>query len=414
MKRAIWLLLTVLGASCHAPSEAPPPRPASTAAAEDGHLLRGAGWAPENRDRIEAFLRENGIHGSHYDPRKPPCATFDGDMTSIFNDLGDATFYRQLDVLALKLSPEALAKMIPERCVTRPVDLSAERKETLDAFAALAAAGLTGEKALAYPWEEKRRALEADPELARAHAVFRYRMIWFYEQLETVDGPPVAYPWIVKLYQGLAPAEVVALVEGVLRAELRDPEKGELCTKEMVAHPGAASWKGKAEPIEIARGIVASPEMKELYAALRQSGFDVYVVTASFRGTVAVLAARYGISSDHVVGIRLAVRPDGMLGDEVLLPITYRQGKPDNIRAFVPSEPLFAAGDSDTDVEMLTMPSVRLRLILDRKKSPTSDIGKLYERARSSDPEHYLIQGRDDYGADGTARGTWNGTTRTR
>ena len=185
------------------------------------------------------------------------------------------------------------------------------------------------------------------------------------------------------------------------------PVSGEKCTTIELTH-------ATEPPIKIRHGIVDSPEMKELYSLLRLNGFDVYVVTASFQGAVQPFAMRYGVRPDHVIGMRLTVRPDGSLSDEVLEPFTYRKGKVQAIAKFVPSPPLFAAGDSDTDVEMLLQESVQLRLVLDRKKNPTSDIGKLYERARVSDREHWMIQGRDDYGADGTASGTWNGTTETR
>ncbi len=363
-----------------------------TAGCSDSRVLREPGWAPENRERVEAFIRAHGKDSPGYDPAKPPTVAFDWDMTSIFNDLGDATFFFQLKTLSLKLTPDELAKILPETFVTTGESLAAERAETLEAYNTLLYFSHAHPDARTLPASE----------------LFRYRMIQFYERLEKVDGPPVAYPWIVKLFANMSHAEVTALVNTVLQRELRDPAKDERCTKLKITHPDGAS-----PPIEIAHGIVASPEMKELYSALRENGFDVYVVTASFQPVVATLAAQYGVPADHVIGIRLATRPDGTFTDEVQLPITYRQGKADNIRKFLPREPIFSAGDSDTDVEMLTMPSVQLRLILDRKKKPESDIGRLYEKARVSDPEHWLIQGRNDYGPDGTALGTWNGTTRT-
>ncbi len=326
------------------------------------------GWAPENRAKLEDFLLKNGRRGAGYDPAKPPCATFDWDMTSIFNDIGEATFYFQVRNFALKLTQVELDALLP-------VKWEAERKETLQAFA------------------------------NKDAALFAYRMVWFYNKLEEVEGPLVAYPWLVKLYKNLLPAELATLSERVLAHELRKP--GEKCTTIELTHP-------KEPPIKIRHGIVDSPEMRELYGLLRHEGFDIYVVTASFKGAVEPFAMRYGVRPDHVIGMRLTYMTDGSLGDEVLLPYTYRKGKVEAIKRFVPSPPLFAAGDSDTDVEMLLQESVKLRLILDRKKNPASDIGKLYEKARVSDREHWMIQGRDDYGPDGTASGTWNGTTETR
>jgi phosphoserine phosphatase len=402
--RTAALAAVLLLSGCPAP-ERKPGAVVSTAPVESSRLLKEPGWAPENRERMEAFIRAHGKDSPGYDPTKAPTVAFDWDMTSIFNDLGDATFYFQIKSLSLKLSPEGLARILPEKYVTTGASLAAERQETLDAYKVLVDAKLVGAgRDFGIPGSTNVH----DTRIVHAFDVFRYRMIWFYERLEEVDGPPVAYPWIVKLFAGFTPAEVTRLVERVLSEQLRDPAKMESCAKLKVEHPHGAP------PIDIAQGIVASPEMRELYRTLRENGFDVYVVTASFGSVVATLAAaQYGVPDDHVVGIRLATRPDGTFTDEVQLPITYRQGKADNIRKFLPREPILSAGDSDTDVEMLTMPSVQLRLILDRKKKPDSDIGKLYEKARVSDPEHWLIQGRNDYGPDGTALGTWNGTTRT-
>lgn len=358
-----------------------------------------SGWAPENRERIERFLREHGTASKACDASRPPCATFDWDMTSIFNDIGEATFYYQVRSLYLKVTPAELEALIPSRFQKTGASLAEAKRETVEAFTQLHAAGLTGPRAApAKISNEKRDAAD----------LFAYRMVWFYNQLETVDGPLVAYPWLVKLYKNLLPAELARLSELVLAHEVRAP--GEACTTVELVHPSDKS----AVPIKIRQGIVTSPEMKELMGLLRVNGFEVYIVTASFKGAVEPIAMRYGVRPDHVVGMRLTVKPDGSLGDEVLEPFTYRAGKVENIKKFVPSPPLFAAGDSDTDVEMLLQESVQLRLILDRKKSPASDIGKLCERARTSDREHWLIQGRDDYGADGNASGTWNGTTETR
>jgi phosphoserine phosphatase len=363
---------------------------------------RALGWAPENKARVDAFLAEHGKFGSHYDPKARPCAVFDWDMTSIFDDVGDATFYYQVQKLALALSPDELAAILPEKH-TSGESLAAEREETLAAYRTLVTAGLVG---LDHPLEAR----PTGPPLGDAYDTFVYRMLWFYDELDAKDGALVAYPWVVRLYANLTPERVRELMDRVLAYELVDPAKGGRCTTREIAHP-----EGKLPPIKIRHGIVANVEMKELYSVLRANGFDVWVCTASFQGTVQAIAGRvYDVPADHVVGIRLETRADGSFTDRVVFPITYRQGKVDNIKASLPRLPILTGGDSDTDVEMLTMPSIELRIIMDRKKSPASDIGKLYERARVSDPEHYLIQGRNDFDASGTALGTWNGTTVTR
>lgn len=379
-----------------------PPRPPLAPATRP--ILRAPGWAPANRDRVEAFLLAQGIYGNAYDPQRPPVAVFDWDNTSIFNDIGDATFQYQVRALGLKLDPADLGRILPETLGLDRTPSGAQRDEAMEAYALLHKANLVGADALRVPWERKWAAIQRDDALRRAYAVLCHRLIWFYQTLEAVDGAATAYPWVTRFYAGFGPHEVRTLVERVLADELRDPNRGEACTKVRIDHPDPGQTA-----MTIKLGLVFTEEVRELMAALRAHGFDVYVVTASFGPVVAAAAARYGVPDDHVIGMRLERRADGAFADRPIPPATYRQGKVDAIRAFAPRDPVFAAGDSDTDVEMLLMPSVQLRLIIDRKRK--GDIGRLAAKGRRGDAG-YLLQGRADYDAD-AAKGAWNGTTAT-
>ena len=109
---------------------------------------------------------------------------------------------------------------------------------------------------------------------------------------------------------------------------------------------------------------------------------------------------------EHVIGMELHVDKDG-----VILPEykpgwvrTFRQGKAEAIDRVIKKglgrnwDPLFSAGDSDGDYEMLSgFPGMKMSLIWNRSKD--GDIGKLYLQAikqSDSDFPRYILQGRNE------------------
>jgi phosphoserine phosphatase len=131
--------------------------------------------------------------------------------------------------------------------------------------------------------------------------------------------------------------------------------------------------------------------MHDLQDSLRANGFDVWVVSASSQPLVEVVASHVGVDASHAVGIRTMIKdgkldyriqgcgtePDG--ADSV---ITFNEGKrcwinkaifnlPESeqlSRATDPKKrPVFAAGDSDTDLAMVQDATV-LKLVIDRNK----------------------------------------------
>jgi len=94
------------------------------------------------------------------------------------------------------------------------------------------------------------------------------------------------------------------------------------------------------------------PEMHQLMDRMRDTGWEVWVVTASAEPIVRTFAPRYGVPRTQVIGMALHER-DGMIQPEMCGPITYRQGKVDAIDQRIGRRPNFAAGDALTDYEML-------------------------------------------------------------
>lgn len=155
-----------------------------------------------------------------------------------------------------------------------------------------------------------------------------------YQRLLGAHGKVVAYPAAATALAGYTAAELREIVVDVVDARIQD---GRLALR---------------------------PEMHDLYATLRDRGWEVWVVSASAEAIVAPFAAFYGVPAERVIGMRLAADAQGRLLPTLAGPSTFRQGKVDAIDRFIGRRPTFAAGDADTDLEMLH--AARYRLVVDR------------------------------------------------
>jgi phosphoglycolate phosphatase-like HAD superfamily hydrolase len=100
--------------------------------------------------------------------------------------------------------------------------------------------------------------------------------------------------------------------------------------------------------------------MKELLDHLMANGFKVYVVTGSYADLVRAFASdSYGIPPEHVIGsnFRNRFEENNMTTNIILLPEIWNDnmgiGKPQDIWLFTGHRPIFAYGNSDSDIPML-------------------------------------------------------------
>lgn len=93
------------------------------------------------------------------------------------------------------------------------------------------------------------------------------------------------------------------------------------------------------------------PAMRALLEEARAAGCEPWIVSASNEWIVRAAAPLLGIDSAHAVGIRVAVR-DGVLTEQVVAPVTYKQGKVEAIRQRIGRTPAIVSGDSVGDLEM--------------------------------------------------------------
>jgi phosphoglycolate phosphatase-like HAD superfamily hydrolase len=193
---------------------------------------------------------------------------------------------------------------------------------------------------------------------------------WTRQLTLTNDEPDT---WLARLLAGHTPAEVA----GFARAAFQEGT---------AAPVGATHAVGTKQ--EVTAYLRIYPEMRDLVGALKDSGFDVWVVSASPQHVVEVVSAQVGVAADHTIGIQTMVGADGRLGRQ-LEPcgesgetvITYHQGKRCFINKVIFRQPpsaqlsradaahrqVFAAGDSDTDVAFV-QDATDLKLVIDRHK----------------------------------------------
>lgn len=340
-------------------------------------LLDEGGWYSKNRIALEAHLerwRERAAGGERL------TATFDFDNTTIFHDVGEATMRYQLEQLAFRMTVSELATVLPEevngvRELTGGVSLAAARSDLLESY------------------EELTRALdEGGLERARALPTYRdfaARMAWLYNALEEEPalGAGVAYPFLARW------------VGGFTQDGARDLAR-QAVAMASAERPTRLSWKSdearRSGPVvaRFHRGLNAYPEIRNLMRALTTIGVEVYIISASQQLLVqgAAEALGYPVPSKRIFGMRLEREGERVLPvpvDTKDYPLTWRGGKREIIERFLPTPPVLAAGDSDTDFEMLTsFKETEVRLIINRDLP--GDIRSLY------DDERTLLQGRDE------------------
>ena len=340
-------------------------------------------WYPANHRALTHFLTASQV--------APAAAVFDWDNTCIFNDIGDATFRYQCDQLEIRLTPEQVAALLPEEVNNRThVGGVAIRALAADINAAYAAL-----------WPDLMAGRVAAVRHGAAHLDFRAKVGFLYAGLEQTEGigPTFAYPWLVGWLGGFRREEIQALAVAAYRS-------AELC-----GAPSQIRWQcvsaGEAGAVSclFSTYLTAHDEMLELMLHLRDQHFEIFVVTASAEAVVQGLAAhlKFPVAAAHVFGIRPCVE-GGVFTTRTtpvdVYPLTYRRGKVEVIRRFLPAAPRLVAGDANTDFEMLTaFPETNLRLVVNRNLQ--GEIRSLYAAARrepAADPHSpvTLLQGRNE------------------
>lgn len=95
------------------------------------------------------------------------------------------------------------------------------------------------------------------------------------------------------------------------------------------------------------------PEMKQLLANLEDFGFEIWVVTASPEILYQkFVSENLGIPLNRIIGVKSVIH-DGKLTAKLIQPIPQEEGKAEAIQTFIKAKPMFVAGNSRGDLEMM-------------------------------------------------------------
>lgn len=118
--------------------------------------------------------------------------------------------------------------------------------------------------------------------------------------------------------------------------------------------------------------------MKQLIAELHKNDFEVWIITASPEALYQKFLSReLGVPVWRILGVKSVVR-DGIVTDEMIEPVPQDEGKRHAIETFVQTRPLFAAGNSRGDREMINF-SADFRMIVNPDSARPADGGMSVE-----------------------------------
>lgn len=326
-------------------------------------------WFPDNLTLISSRLKEISARNT---PGQP-VAVFDFDNTCVFRDVGQAVFRYQLLQMRYRIAPEQLAEILP----TLPGDLCGRP---------LAVITSTLMQAYQQLWPLIANKEEEQAQRLPEYRLFTALLLWFTDMARKDErlGPRYVLPFMGKLLAGYSLPDLRQLAAEVVTTALTEP------LIEQTLALNAPDPLGRIEA-SFSLGLHAYQEIKTLMQRLQDQGVDCYVVSASTEWLVEEAARLLGfpVPADHIFGVRVGLNEQALLttADSDAYPLTFREGKAEIIRQFIGATPVLVAGDADTDFEMLTLPEVAIRLLINRNQ--TGLISTLYQDPR------ILLQGLD-------------------
>lgn len=128
--------------------------------------------------------------------------------------------------------------------------------------------------------------------------------------------------------------------------------------------------------------------VKELINTLKRNNFEVWIVTASPEGMYQqFLSKEFDIPLTNIVGVKSVIK-NGIITDEIVFPVPQDEGKKEAIETFIQDQPLFAAGNSRGDKEMIEFGKA-LRMIVNPDEH--IEVGQEQSIADYAKKENWLI-----------------------
>lgn len=326
-------------------------------------------WAPENYSALKNWLERWQSRAN----RTGGVAIFDFDNTCIYGDVGKVIFQYQLRHLRFRLSPGRFAKLFPEHLdelTDRQILLVIQRINELYTLLFHFIALNKREYALEMPEAQE----------------FQVLLTWYCgaaRQHEAL-GPLYSLSFLTKLLAGYSVQEVEDLSYEAIASALFEP----VLPRKEVAHYMKDIGQLKVSATDWLR---IQPEIIDLMTQLRDVGIRCCIVSASTEWIVKAAAFFFDLPVDQedIFGIRVTLQQHNDVLSTKLpddYPVTYGSGKVEVIRNHITeSSPVLVAGDAVTDYEMLNLPQVPLRLLINHNR--TDRIASLYSDCR------FLVQG---------------------
>ncbi len=275
-------------------------------------LLLGR-WRPEIADALEKVLHEYGKGTADYRPEDPPVAVFSWDDVAISHHVGDAVFARLVAEAEFKFNDDFWQRI--------PVHYGRVRiRAAYNEFHKLSRAS----------W--KRNAY---------YQIYRKQFFKCYRSYCREYGEKKCALWRVQLMAGFSEGELRLYVRRVIDDEL----------KRTVGWEKIGDTLEDPDPVKARAGLRWIPEMKDLFAKLKEKGFDVWVLSSSNQWAVEEMAKEYGVFRSRVAGIRLKTL-DGVMSAEPLLPLPHGGGMAEAIVMFIGRSPVLIIG-GEKDEELL-------------------------------------------------------------
>jgi phosphoserine phosphatase len=362
-------------------------------------------WSARNFEVLNQFIKDYGVHGKYYDKNKAPYAVLDWDQTCAHFDVEEALMRYQLSFLKFKLTKEQFGDLLKDN-INGVTQLSADYQNVLLADINLDLindynflyghfSGFNGTMTL----EEIKQTPQYNDFIAK--------LPFLYDGYCDTPGigPDYGYLWVLYLLAGHTIGELKDLAKEAISFELAN----KLSEQTWQSPSGFQTYAGVVS-YSFHTGLRIFPEMQNLISTFQDNGIEVFIVSASYKPVVEVFSGigtfEYNLPDKNVIAMELTLDDHGIILPQYkegwVKPV--RQGKVDAINQVIKSglgknwDPIFSAGDSDGDYEMLTgFPYMKLALIWNRVKG--GDIGKLcmqaVEEMNSVNPR-YILQGRNE------------------
>jgi len=362
-------------------------------------------WSERNFGLLNQLIDEYGIGGRFYDAKNTPYVVLDWDQTCAHFDVEEAVMRYQLSHLRFKLTKEQFSALLKDSIngVTQlsvsfydlqlsdiHQDLKNDYNYLYDNYI-----GTNGSMSL----DQIKQTPQFNDFLAK--------IPFLYDGYCSTAGigEEYGYPWVLYLFAGMTEAEVKEMTTEAISFEL-----GNQLSKQTWVSPAGFPTRAGVVTYSYKSGLRVFPEMQNLISTFKRSGIEVFIVSASFKPVVEVFSGignfGYNVPAENVIAMELEVDANGKIMPEYKSGWvkTFRQGKVEAINRVIKtghgkkSDPIFVAGDSDGDFEMLAdFPGTKLSMIWNRVKG--GDIGTLCKLAvdqMNENSPRYILQGRNE------------------